>query len=103
MSSVSFKTTLVTGAVLIGLWIVSWALSGVELGAWSLVIALGIAVLKAALVVLFFMEIVTEKASVRVAITAGAGMVALMLGFMILDVRTRSPAPREPAMSVNGR
>jgi cytochrome c oxidase subunit 4 len=94
MKSVSLTTTLVTGVALIALWVTSWALSGLELGAWSFVIALGIAGLKAGLVILLFMEIIVEKTSIHVALAAGATMIALLIGFMVLDVRTRPPPPR---------
>jgi cytochrome c oxidase subunit IV len=94
MKSVSLTATLVTGVALIALWITSWAVSGLELGAWSLVIAISIAALKAALVILLFMEIIVEKTSVHVALAAGAFMIALMITFMVLDVQTRRPPPR---------
>jgi caa(3)-type oxidase subunit IV len=91
IKSVSLTTTLVTGAVLIALWIASWALSGLELGAWSFVVALGIAGVKAALVVLLFMEIIVESLSIRIALATGATMIALLIGLMVLDVQTRWP------------
>jgi cytochrome c oxidase subunit 4 len=89
MKTVTQTTTLVTGAALLVLWGVSWAASGLELGRWALVVAVGIAAIKAVLVVLFFMEISTERTSVRVAVAAGAVLVALMIALMVLDVRTR--------------
>jgi cytochrome c oxidase subunit IV len=94
MKSVSLTATLVTGVALIVLWVTSWALSGLELGAWSFVIAIAIAALKAALVILLFMEIIVEKTSVHVALAAGAFMIALMITFMVLDVQTRRAPPR---------
>ncbi len=100
MKEVSLTVTLVTGIGLIALWILSWALSGVDLGPWSIVVAIGIAAVKAALVVLFFMEIVVEKRSVRVAIASGAALVAVMMTLMVLDVRTRWTPPLEPQTAV---
>ena len=100
---VSLVATLATGVALIALWILSWALSGVELGRWSIVIALAIAALKAALVVLFFMEIVVEKTSVHVALASGVALVGLMIGLMVLDVRTRWTPPLEPQVQARAQ
>ena len=93
---VSLALTLGTGVAVIVLWIASWAISYADLGAWNLVVALGIAALKAALVILVFMEIVVERTSVHTALAAGIAMIAILFAFMIADVRTRETPPLEP-------
>jgi cytochrome c oxidase subunit 4 len=96
MTKVTLPRVLATGAALLVLWGGSWAASYARLGAWSLVIAIGIAVAKAALVILFFMELVVERTSVRVSFVAGVAMVSVMIALMVLDVRTRGAPALEP-------
>jgi cytochrome c oxidase subunit 4 len=88
--SPSLESTLVVGAALIALWALSFALSFVAMGAWALPVALAIAVVKAGLVVCFFMELARERASVVYAFAVGLLMVALLLVFVVADVLTRS-------------
>jgi cytochrome c oxidase subunit 4 len=96
MKRVTPSTTGRTAAALLVLWMASWAMSYVDLGTWSLVIALGIAAVKAVLVVLFFMEIVLERVSVHATLAAGLAMVTLLIVFMVADVRTRETPPLGP-------
>lgn len=67
----------------------SFGLSFVSLGAWSLAIALAIASVKALLVVLVFMHLSEHHGSVRLWAAAGVGFVALLVGLMTFDVTTR--------------
>ena len=90
------RHTLWIAVALLALWLASWAISYASLGAWSLVIAIGIAALKALLVVLVFMELAIEPASVRVTLLTGLTMVAVLMVFMMLDVETRETPPLEP-------
>jgi cytochrome c oxidase subunit 4 len=69
----------------------SLALRFAQLGSFSFPVALGIAVLKALLVAIFFMELLTERATVRFAFVTGLALFALMLTLVIADVLTRSP------------
>jgi cytochrome c oxidase subunit 4 len=71
----------------------SLALRFAQLGSLSFPVALGIAVLKALLVAIFFMELLTEKATVRFAFLAGLTLFALMLILVVADVLTRSAPP----------
>jgi cytochrome c oxidase subunit 4 len=83
------RSSLVTTLVLLALWVGSWALSYVELGRWSLVIALAIAVAKASLVALIFMELVHARASLRLTLVTAIAMVSLMIGLVAVDVVAR--------------
>ncbi|MDP9034502.1 MAG: cytochrome-c oxidase [Myxococcota bacterium] len=88
-------TTYTAVAVLL-LWAASWGLSYVDLGAWSLLIAFGIAAAKAVLVVLFFMEMIHERVSIHATLATGLAMVTVLIAFMVADVRTRETPPLLP-------
>ncbi len=83
------KSVLSTSFALIALWVVSWGMSSIELGGWSLVIALAIAVVKASLVALIFMELLHVRASVRLVAVSALAMLGLMLGLVVADVVAR--------------
>jgi cytochrome c oxidase subunit 4 len=96
MKRVTPATTLRTGVAVVALWAASWAMSYVDLGPWSLLIAFGIAAAKAVLVVLFFMEIATEPMSIHATLAAGLAMITVLIVFMVADVRTRETPPLGP-------
>jgi cytochrome c oxidase subunit 4 len=96
MKGVSLRTTSLTALAVLLLWGTSWALSYVDLGAWSLVVAFLIAAAKATLVVLFFMEIVLERVSIHATLVTGLAMVFLLIFFMVADVKTRALPPLVP-------
>ena len=94
-AAVSLRAVLLTGAAVLVLWAMSFALSFVALGAAALPVALLIAVMKAGLVALFFMELAVEGASIRLTLAA-ALVLALSLGaFMLADIATRDVPPYE--------
>jgi cytochrome c oxidase subunit 4 len=64
-----------------------------HLGPGGVVVAMVIAVTKAVLVAVFFMEIGGEKPSVRFAFVAGIVLVALLLSLTVADVVTRGAPP----------
>lgn len=67
------------------LTIITVGVSYLDLGAASLVIALIVAVIKAALVILFFMHLWWDRPFNAVVLVAAFFFVALFLGFTILD------------------
>jgi cytochrome c oxidase subunit 4 len=71
----------------------SLALRFAHLGNLGMPVAMGIAVAKAVLVGLVFMELAFEKASIRFAFAAGLIMIAVLLSLMIADVMTRAVPP----------
>ncbi len=81
--------TTLAGLSVLALWGASWGMSYLALGGWSLAIAFAIAALKAALVALVFMEIAVERVSIHATMTTGFVMIAVLIAFMIADVRTR--------------
>jgi len=90
---VSHRTLVVVAIALLALWATSWALSYADLGRLSLPVAIAIAAAKAILVALFFMELVTERFTVRVTVIAAGLLIATMMGLMVADVATRFPPP----------
>jgi cytochrome c oxidase subunit 4 len=78
----------------------SFGASFLHLGAAAVPIALSIAVVKATVVVLAFMELRHEGASTRVALFAGIAMVVLLVFFVVADVVMRAPAPLPSAAIV---
>jgi len=89
------RSTLAWGALLL-LTATSFGVSHLQLGHAAVPIALGIAVVKACVVLLVFMELREEPVSARIAFAAGALMVALLVVFVVADVETRAPAPLPP-------
>ena len=65
------------------------AISGVDLGPWNTVVALGIAVFKAALVVLFFMHAKYSPRLTHLVILTGIFWLALLLLITFSDFATR--------------
>lgn len=64
-----------------------------HLGDFSFAVALGIALIKAILVAVVFMEITLEKPTARFAFGACLSLFALMISLLVADVLTRSPPP----------
>ncbi len=88
---------------LVGIWAILLALalttvlvSFVNLGPFSFIAAIGIAVLKAALVAWFFMNVRHTKGLTRIFVIAGLVWLGIMLSFTLTDYLTRSliPEPR---------
>jgi cytochrome c oxidase subunit 4 len=64
-----------------------------HLGGWGYPVALGIAVVKALLVIVFFMEVLTEKVTSRFAFVAALALFALFIALVLADIVTRSVPP----------
>jgi cytochrome c oxidase subunit 4 len=84
---------LVALLVLAGL---SLVLSRVHLGGFGYAVALGIAVIKAVLVAVVFMELLHERVAVHLALGAGLTLFALLLALTVADLLTRTIPPLEP-------
>ena len=65
------------------------AISSVDLGPWNTVVALGIAVFKATLVVLFFMHVKYSPPLTRIVIAGGLFWLAILLALTLSDFLTR--------------
>jgi cytochrome c oxidase subunit 4 len=71
----------------------SLALRFADLGAAGFPVAMGIAVVKAVLVAIFFMEILAEKPSIGIAFATGVTFVAILVVFVVADIVTRPVPP----------
>lgn len=71
----------------------SLALRYAHLGTFGVPVALLIAAVKAALVAVFFMEILVEHVTVRFAMSTGIILLGILLALIAADVVTREPAP----------
>jgi cytochrome c oxidase subunit 4 len=92
--------TRITGGVLTAtfvalmlLAVLSFLLSYAHLGRFAAPVALVIAVAKASLVALFFMELVAERFTIRIVLVTAVAWVFLLMGFMVADIRTRQIPP----------
>jgi cytochrome c oxidase subunit 4 len=65
------------------------AISFVDLGPWSTVVALGIAFVKATLVVLFFMHVKYSPRLTQIVIAGGLFWLAIMVGLTLADFVSR--------------
>jgi cytochrome c oxidase subunit 4 len=85
----SAKTYLLVFAGLIILTIVTTAVAFVDLGPFSVVVALTIAVCKALLVALFFMHIRHSTRLTKLVVLGGLLWLAILIVFTMSDVITR--------------
>ncbi len=90
------RSLVLTLTALLLLAALSLVLSRLDLGVLSYPVALGIAVLKAVLVAVFFMEILHEAAATHLAIGAGLSLFALLLTLLVADIVTRTVPPLGP-------
>lgn len=104
MSAASRKLFIYVGtwSLLVVLAAVSLALSFASLGPFEMPVALAIAVAKAVLVAIFFMELLEEGFLTRLIVATLVVWLALLLGFMVLDVLTRADAGVRPPLPVAG-
>jgi cytochrome c oxidase subunit 4 len=81
---------------LLALAALSLVLSRLNLGPYSYPVALGIAVVKAALVAVFFMEVLHETSATHLALGAGITLLGLLIALLVADIVTRTVPPLEP-------
>ncbi len=85
------------GAAALALVGVSYASAHIDLGGWAMPVALGIAAVKAGLILWFFMELGEMRTSIQVAALVSFLLFVLLVGLATLDVATRSAPPLLPA------
>src|SRR5690349_21205020 len=88
---VPVKTLVLIAAALITLLAISVALSFVDLGPLNFPVAIAIAAVKAALVVLFFMEVRHSGPVVKAMASAGLLWLILLIAGSLSDLVTRIP------------
>jgi cytochrome c oxidase subunit IV len=79
---------LVTGTCL------TWGIAFIDLGIWNPVVALTIAVIKAVLVILFFMHVYYSSKLTKLTISAGVFWLMIMITMSLSDYLTRTFLPR---------
>ena len=82
----------VFGALLVLTGITVFTATQIDLGAYNLLLAMAIALLKGALVALFFMHLWWDSLFNSVALIAGLSFLALFIGFSIVDTYQYEPA-----------
>jgi cytochrome c oxidase subunit 4 len=82
---------LICWAALAVLTVLTFSLSSVDLGAWSLAVAMLIAVTKATVVVLFFMHLWDHRGANRLVFVVSILFVFVLIAITLLDVTTRFP------------
>ena len=71
----------------------TWGIAFVDLGKWNPVVALTIAVIKAVLVVLFFMHVYYSSKLTKLTISAGVFWLLIMITMSLSDYATRTFQP----------
>ncbi len=74
---------------LIGLTVMTVLVTYVDLGQANLFVAMGIAVMKATLVVLFFMHVYWSERLVKVTVVTSLSFLAILFAFTLADYLTR--------------
>ncbi len=82
--------------VLIALTMTTVAVSRIELGEYNFIVAITIAVIKAVLVILYFMHVKDSSAMTKLFVGAGFFWMAILLVFILSDYLSRGwlPGPR---------
>ena len=86
----SASTYLFTLLALVALSLLTFGLSYVHLGGWSVAMAMAIAAAKATLIALVFMHLREHGTGDRAAIVLGVVLALLLIGFVAADVATRT-------------
>src|SRR5579862_8225425 len=80
----------IIGSVLLVLTAITVAASYVEMGILNPIVALGIAVLKATLVILFFMHVKYSSRLTKLTVAAGIFTFLVLVGMTLADYMTRA-------------
>jgi len=87
---VPYRTFIIVWLVLLALTGITVAAAQVHFGALNIWIALGIATLKAGLVIAFFMHMKYEQPLFKLALLSALAVLAIFIGLTFLDVLYRS-------------
>jgi cytochrome c oxidase subunit 4 len=88
--SVSVRTYVIIYALLMFLLLVTVGAAYIDLGALNIVVAMAIAVTKAALVIIFFMHVKYSPKLIWLFAGLGFAWIILLLAFPFADIWTRS-------------
>jgi cytochrome c oxidase subunit 4 len=90
---VPVKNYLLVFAALIALTISTVAISKIELGEYNFIVAITIAVIKAVLVILFFMHVKQSSSMTKLFVAAGFFWMAILIVFVLSDYFSRGWLP----------
>jgi cytochrome c oxidase subunit 4 len=88
-------------SVFAALMVLTWitvAVAYVDLGALNKAVALGIATVKAVLVILFFMHVKESSRLTKVIVVTGFFFLAILIGLTMSDYATRGLLPLPPSL-----
>jgi cytochrome c oxidase subunit 4 len=96
-----FGKALSVGGGLLALTTLSYGLAHLHLGTWGLVLAMAIALTKATLVALFFMDLSERRGGPRLVVCTAALFVVILIGMILLEAsdRPRSVMPPGPFLA----
>ena len=80
-------------AALLALLALTWAIAYINLGTFNLIVALGIAIIKASLIALFFMHIKGSSRLLHLAAVAGVIWLLILISLTLADYSTRHWVP----------
>jgi cytochrome c oxidase subunit 4 len=83
------------------LTVLTYTLSGMDFGAWSLVIALVIACTKATIVALFFMHLYDHRGASRLVFVVSILFLVVAIVFVLIENTTRFPLSLPPHSLLN--
>ncbi len=72
----------------------TWGIAFIDLGIWNPVVALTIAVVKALLVILFFMHVYYSNRLTKLTVAAGFFWLLIMISMSLSDYMTRTFLPQ---------
>jgi cytochrome c oxidase subunit IV len=72
----------------------TWGIAFIDLGIWNPVVALTIAVIKAVLVILFFMHVYYSNKLTKITVAAGFFWLMIMITMSLSDYLTRTFLPQ---------
>jgi cytochrome c oxidase subunit IV len=84
---------LILSALVVGTCL-TWGIAFIDLGIWNPVVALTIAVIKAVLVILFFMHVFYSSKLTKLTVAAGFFWLLIMITMSMSDYLTRTFLPR---------
>jgi len=89
----SVRTYVIIWAILTFMTFATYMIAQIDMGAFNIVVAMGIAFFKMMLVILFFMNIKAESPLTKLFAGAGFFWLILLLGQFLVDYATRTWMP----------
>ncbi len=98
---IPLRVYLTVAAALLILTAITVKISLINLGGWNLVVAIGVATLKASLVALFFMHLLYDKKIYMIVFGAGILFLAIFIALTMFDTMERDALNPIEAVPIN--